>query len=171
VELRIRISLLSPPLLIHILAIVAQSCGEAVAFSIDGYSMGRCCILCGRERPNERFGGRGLRSVVCRDCMQLPKEVRACALATDEVLGFVEQKNISAKNIKRLVELESIGDATFQRLRSLVLEIARVHPRINFHDDDSDYFEWSDNDLKYVNCLLIENEDRPLTTCTPTFTS
>lgn len=127
-ELRIRFSRLSPPLLIHILAIVAQSCGEAVAFSIDGYSMGRCCILCGRERPNERFGGRGLRSVVCRDCMQLPKEVRACALATDEVLGFVEQKNISANNIKRLVELESIGDATFQRLRSLVLEIARVHP-------------------------------------------
>lgn len=92
--------------------------------------MGRHCILCGRERPNEQFGGgRGLRSVICRKCRQIPKDVRKRMLATDEVLGFLEQKNISKKNIKRLIELESIGEASFENLRSLVLEIAHAHPQ------------------------------------------
>ncbi|RMG14655.1 MAG: hypothetical protein D6731_09935 [Planctomycetota bacterium] len=35
---------------------------------------GHFCWCCGRHRPNERFGGRGHRDHVCRDCQRLPAE-------------------------------------------------------------------------------------------------
>ncbi|MEJ7594382.1 MAG: hypothetical protein WKF77_22845 [Planctomycetaceae bacterium] len=91
--------------------------------------MGRYCRICGRKRANEKFGGKGYGAYVCRDCRQRPKAEQALILATDEVWGFVKQKNISAKNIARLESLASIDDAAFQELRMLVLEIARVRPR------------------------------------------
>jgi hypothetical protein len=90
--------------------------------------MGRYCIVCQRGRPNEHFGGKGRRRVICKGCRKLPKEVLELQLATDEVYGFLDQSNISATNIKRLNELARIGDPTFQRLRSLILEIGRIHP-------------------------------------------
>ena len=90
--------------------------------------MGRCCKICGRSRPNEQFGGKGLRAVICKKCRSRPKVERDRILAIDEVYGFLEQSNISTKNIKRIQELESIEDEPFQRLRSLVLEISRVKP-------------------------------------------
>lgn len=46
-----------------------------------------------------------------------------------EILGFMEQSNISPKNIARLKALDAIDDATFQKLRVLILEIAQVAPR------------------------------------------
>jgi len=91
--------------------------------------MGRYCRICGRERSNEKFGGKGYAAFVCRDCRQLPKAEQALILASDEVWGFLEQTNISAKNIARLESLASVHDAAFQELRMLVLEIARVSPR------------------------------------------
>jgi len=91
--------------------------------------MGRYCRICGRERSNEKFGGQGYAAFVCRDCRQLPKAEQALILASDEVWGFLEQTNISAKNIARLESLASVHDAAFQELRMLVLEIARVSPR------------------------------------------
>lgn len=91
--------------------------------------MGRYCKICGRSRPNEQYGGRGLRSVVCARCRRRPKSERQWILATDEVYGFLTQSNISKKNIKRIEQLASIEDATFQDLRTLVLEIATVLPR------------------------------------------
>lgn len=91
--------------------------------------MGRNCRICKRSRPNEHFGGRGMRAVVCSKCRQRPKVDKLRILATDEFHGFLLQKNISAKNIMRLVELEAIEDDDFQQLRRLVLEIATVHPR------------------------------------------
>ena len=42
---------------------------------------------------------------------------------------FLEQSNISAKNIARLRELVKIEDAAFQTLRQMVLEIALIAPR------------------------------------------
>ena len=92
-------------------------------------SMGRRCRICGRERANEKFGGKGYGAFVCRDCRQRPKAEQALILATDEVWGFLEQTNISAKNIVRLESLAAIADAAFQELRLLVLEIGRVRPR------------------------------------------
>lgn len=64
--------------------------------------MGRGCMLCGRVRPNERFGGRGLRSRICGHCRRMPKLERQKALRMSELQGFLEQSNISKKNIKRL---------------------------------------------------------------------
>ncbi len=46
-----------------------------------------------------------------------------------EILGFMDQSNISKKNIARLKALDAIDDATFQRLRMLILEIAQLAPR------------------------------------------
>ena len=91
--------------------------------------MGRTCRICGRGRANENFGGKGYSASVCRDCRKLPKTQQALILATDEVWGFLEQTNISAKNIARLETLASIEDAAFQKLRMLVLDVARVRPR------------------------------------------
>jgi len=36
--------------------------------------MGHYCKICGRQRPNEKFSGKGHHIHVCKDCMQLPKE-------------------------------------------------------------------------------------------------
>lgn len=79
-------------------------------------------------RPNERFGGRGQRARVCCDCRRLPKATLQRNLATVEILGFIEQSNISPKNIARLHSLASIEDPTFQELRTLILEIAQLVP-------------------------------------------
>ena len=46
-----------------------------------------------------------------------------------EILGFMDQSNISQKNIARLKSFASIDDATFQKLRVLILEIAQLAPR------------------------------------------
>lgn len=46
-----------------------------------------------------------------------------------EILGFIDQSNISRKNIARLKALDAIDDATFQKRRVLILEIAQVAPR------------------------------------------
>lgn len=90
--------------------------------------MGRRCRICGRNRPNEKFGGKGYAASVCRDCRQLPKTQQALILAQDEVQGFLEQTKITAKNIARLESLASIDDGKFQELRTLILEIAGVRP-------------------------------------------
>jgi len=47
----------------------------------------------------------------------------------DEILGFMEQSNISAKNIARLKALVSIADSNFQLMRELILDIALIAPR------------------------------------------
>ncbi len=93
-----------------------------------GNTMGRRCRRCGRHRPHERFGGKGYAASVCADCRQLPKAEQQRRLAIDEILGFLEQSNRSAKNIARLKELVSIADPRFQLLRELILEIALVAP-------------------------------------------
>lgn len=38
--------------------------------------MGHYCRICGRERANEKFSGKGHKIHVCKDCMRLPKEER-----------------------------------------------------------------------------------------------
>lgn len=91
--------------------------------------MGRVCGCCGCERPNERFGGKGQRARICSDCRRLPKAELQRNLAIGEILGFMDQSNISQKNIARLNGLALIDDATFQKLRTMILEIAQLAPR------------------------------------------
>lgn len=65
--------------------------------------MGRVCDICGRERPNEAFGGgRGPRSHVCNLCMKMPKPKRQAILAEMELSSFLGQTHISERNISRI---------------------------------------------------------------------
>ena len=91
--------------------------------------MGRVCRLCLRECPHEHFGGKGERAQICKRCRQLPRAERKLIMATDELMDFLSQSNISERNIRRLEESASIPDPEFQVLRALVLDIARVCPR------------------------------------------
>lgn len=88
--------------------------------------MGRICRICGRDRPNERFGGRGRRAIVCSRCRQLPKEAQRRELVLNEIHGFLGQSNISKKNVKRLTQLESDSIPDVAELASLVKKIALV---------------------------------------------
>lgn len=90
--------------------------------------MGRFCRICGDERPNEQFGGRGQRAIVCSKCRRLPKEVRRSELLLQEIHGFLDQSNISKKNIKRLTQLESDKNSEVAKLASVVKQIALVKP-------------------------------------------
>jgi uncharacterized membrane protein len=38
--------------------------------------MGHYCRICGRERPNEQFSGKGHRIHVCKRCKAMPKSER-----------------------------------------------------------------------------------------------
>lgn len=86
-------------------------------------------MLCGRWRPSERFGGRGPKSRICRNCKRMPKVEQQRLLRLAEIHGFLEQSNISKKNIKRLSALESDAIIAVAELASLVKRIAVAHPR------------------------------------------
>ena len=58
----------------------------------------------------------------------MPREKRDCLESVDELLGFLDQRNISAKNIGRLKSLVAHPNSEVQRLATLVLDIALVHP-------------------------------------------
>jgi len=90
--------------------------------------VGHFCRICGRTRANEQFSGRGHRDHVCRDCQRTPREKRDCIERLDEVRGFLDQSNLSARNIGRLKTLVSHTDSEVQSLASLVLDVALVHP-------------------------------------------
>ncbi len=51
------------------------------------------------------------------------------ALWMDEIYGFLEQSNISKKNLQRLGQLETEEIADVASLAGLVRQIAEVHPR------------------------------------------
>lgn len=91
--------------------------------------MGRYCHVCGRHRPHEQFGGRGQRAIICSKCRRLPREERMRVLWLNEIFGFLEQSNISKKNLRRLQQLEAEEIAEVASLASLVRRIACVHPR------------------------------------------
>ena len=58
----------------------------------------------------------------------MPREKRDRIEHLDELWGFLDQSHISAKNIGRLKALSSNADAEVQRLATLVLDVALVHP-------------------------------------------
>lgn len=139
--------------------------------------MGRTCLICFCERPNERFGGKRHGARVCKECRKLPKSEQKRILAENEIVGFLDQKNISAKNVKRLQELMSIEDPPFQFLRRLIEEIAQVTPRRRgrlkilrsgypdiYHRaldaaliDDSDF--WFDHDRNFEEYEFIRDDE------------
>ena len=94
----------------------------------EGKDMGRHCRICGRIRPNENFAGKGRRQYVCRDCRKRPKAEVERIEREDEICGFMEQSNISEKNIQRLETLTHSELPGIADLASLVLAVARVKP-------------------------------------------
>jgi hypothetical protein len=90
--------------------------------------MGHYCRLCGRVRANERFSGHGHRDHVCKDCQRMPSEKRDQMERLDEILGFLHQSNITAKNLARLQQLCSHARPKIAELAALILEIGRAQP-------------------------------------------
>jgi hypothetical protein len=86
------------------------------------------CRICDRSRRNEKFTGRGHRDLICKDCQRLPRDQRDGIECMDELFGFLDQSNISRKNIARLEILTQHASSEVKNLALLVLEVARVKP-------------------------------------------
>jgi len=59
----------------------------------------------------------------------MPSDKRKHIESIDEIEGYLEQSNISSKNISRLEILAKSADHEIQSLAALLLEIAKLHPR------------------------------------------
>ena len=90
--------------------------------------MGHWCRICHRILPNEKFSGKGHKVHICKKCAGLPKEKRDAIEQTDEIYGFLQQSNISKKNISRLKTLSTSSNEQTAELAKIVLEVARVKP-------------------------------------------
>jgi hypothetical protein len=90
--------------------------------------MGRTCHLCGRDRPNEHFGGKGLRKRICKTCRSRPKTEIKATLELEEISGFLDQINISKKNIARLKQLTTSSIPEVTGRATVVLDIALIAP-------------------------------------------
>jgi hypothetical protein len=90
--------------------------------------MSHYCHICGRNRSNEKFSGRGHRDHVCKDCQRLPCAERDRIERIDELYGFLDQSHISPKNVGRLEILAQHADSGVRQLANLLLEVARVKP-------------------------------------------
>ncbi len=162
--------------------------------------MGRYCRICGRIRANEKFGGKGRRRYICRDCRQRPKAELRRILCEQEIWGLWQQSNISKKNMRRLKELTRSTEPQIAELASIVLDAARVKPdkrcRFKFlanhqpgllrqliriglytHDwdeqhNDWDAFDWQDAQIEasFHTCVSF-GPDEILNGCVPVQTS
>jgi hypothetical protein len=90
--------------------------------------MGHWCRICGRTRANEKFSGRGHRDHVCQDCQRMPREKRDRIERLEELWHLLDQSHISDKNVGRLKTLIAHPDPEVQRLATLILDVALVHP-------------------------------------------
>src|SRR5664279_3374429 len=90
--------------------------------------MGHFCRICGRERPNEQFSGKGHRIHVCKRCNFRPKTERQVIGDTDEILGFMQQSHISERNVARLEQMTKSENSQVASLAAIVLKVARVKP-------------------------------------------
>lgn len=60
--------------------------------------------------------------------MSLPRVTRQAALDVDEILAFLRQSNISARNLERLRILSESSEEEVARLARLVREVAMICP-------------------------------------------
>jgi len=91
--------------------------------------MGHYCRICGRERANEKFSGKGHKIHVCKDCMRLPKGERQAVEEEQEIWGYLSQSNISPRNLSRLKKLADSPNEEIAGMARLALEIGRAHPQ------------------------------------------
>jgi hypothetical protein len=90
--------------------------------------MGHYCRICGRERPNEQFSGRGHKIHVCRRCNARPKSERRTIEDKDDIFAFFEQSHISEKNVAHLERMAKSDNPQVPCLAAIVLDVARVKP-------------------------------------------
>lgn len=90
--------------------------------------MGHYCKICGRQRANEKFSGRGHGTHVCKDCAAMPKVEREAIELEEEIFGFLHQSHISAKNISRLRSLLASTNSRIRDLAAIVVEVAAITP-------------------------------------------
>jgi ribosome-binding protein aMBF1 (putative translation factor) len=90
--------------------------------------MGHYCRICGRERPNEQFSGKGHKIHVCKRCQAKPKTERRAIEDQDDIFGFLKQSHISEKNVTRLRQMAKSDNLHVASLATIVLEVARIKP-------------------------------------------
>ena len=90
--------------------------------------MGHYCRICGRQRPNEQFSGKGHRIYVCKRCQAKPKSERQAIENMDKIFRLMRQSHISEKNVVRLEQMVKSENPHVARLAAMVLRVARVKP-------------------------------------------
>jgi hypothetical protein len=91
--------------------------------------MGHYCRICGRERPNEQFSGKGHRTHVCKQCARMPKEQRRVIEAEEEIFGFMAQTHLSDRNISRLQTFAASSIHRISELATPILEVVTSAPQ------------------------------------------
>ena len=86
------------------------------------------CRICFRHRPNEKFSGKGHRDHICKECSQSPRAERDAIDHEREIHGYYEQRNISKKNLKRLVVLSKLSEPSISALAEAVLAVGQAKP-------------------------------------------
>jgi len=99
-----------------------------VATIVRSVQVGHYCRICHRQRPNEKFSGKGHKIHVCKDCMRLPREKRQFIEQEQEIYDFLTQSNISTKNLTRLEALSTSSNPEIVKIAEIVLETGKVHP-------------------------------------------
>ena len=89
---------------------------------------GHYCRICRRTRPNEKFSGKGHRNHICKDCARKPKSDIDEIDQKQEIFGYLQQSNISKKNINRLSILGASDNSKIAELAEIVLDVAKVKP-------------------------------------------
>jgi hypothetical protein len=90
--------------------------------------MGHYCRICGRQRPNEQFSGKGHRIHVCKRCKAMPKSERQVIENMDDIYRFMRQSHISEKNVVRLEQMAKSENPQVASLAAIVLKVAWVKP-------------------------------------------
>ena len=96
--------------------------------SLEEIGMGHYCRICGRERPNEQFSGKGHRIHVCKRCKAIPKSKRQVIENLNDIFRFMRQSHISEKNVARLEQMVKSEDPQVANRAAIVLKVAKVKP-------------------------------------------
>ena len=90
--------------------------------------MGHWCRICGESKPNEKFSGKGHRNHICKECSRKPKDERDAIDQEDEIFGYLNQSNISKKNIARLKTLKASENEKISELATIAFDVAIIKP-------------------------------------------
>jgi hypothetical protein len=93
--------------------------------------MGYYCKICGRERPNEQFSGKGHKIHICKRCNAKPKSERQAIEDADTIFAFMQQSHISERNVARLKAMTKSENSRVASLAAVVLKVAEVKPHRN----------------------------------------